>query len=473
MPRTTALLLALLLAAHLPPAYADESSDARRAFRAAQRSEDWKERRAAYIELLDWDGPEVFEELLDATVKEENAAVVLEGVKTLAQLESDGARAALLDALRRAKGRRAHVLLLALSEQRGPGGEDVLAEILAGKDLQTAGLAAVALGAKATQAAVVPLEKALAHREWQVVAAAARGLKHVAWSSWTQPTKPNEQKKPAMPAWFDVQAVLWPLVDALEKSEGRARMDLIEALEAITKKDYGDNHEAWAQVAKGEQPSEAVLAKRVYPAHFFGIPVHAKRVVVVYDVNVRTEEPHPFADRRRLQELCAVPGGRDVPWYKLRTVGQFMAAHTNRFIQDLPTRGVQFELILSGLKPKHALGRLKGSNPGTKKTAQTLIEKITVENGNDVLAAMNAALDISGGKDSVAMARGPDQVLCVYASIPWLAQETDPEVVGAAIGLKARLRLVPIHAVGVREFPYAMLRTFAQQSGGRYLPLTQ
>ena len=238
------VLLAVLVSPLDVPAQADESSKARRAFRAAQRSKDWKERRAAFINLLDWDSAGVFEELLSAILKETNPAVVLEGIKTIGELQSDEARAALLATLGRAKGKRAHYLLMALSEQKGAGGEAELAGILAGKDVQMAGLAAVALGRKATEACVAPLVEALKHKDWHVVAAAARGLKHISWSAWTTPSKPNEKKLPAMPAWFKVEAVMWPLVDALEAGEGRARADLIEALEAVTKKDYGDNWEA-------------------------------------------------------------------------------------------------------------------------------------------------------------------------------------------------------------------------------------
>ena len=42
---------------------------------------------------------------------------------------------------------------------------------------------------------------------------------------------------------------------------------------------------------------------------------------------------------------------------------------------------------------------------------------------------------------------------------------------GATIGLKARRRLTKIHAVGVHEFAYAMMKLFAGQSGGVYREL--
>lgn len=475
--RALLVLLALCLgtlATWILPAQAaraDDSAEVRREFRAAQKNEDWKERRAAYINLLDYDGVNVFEEMLGALLREQNAAVILEGIKTISQLESDEARAAILAALAKPKGRRGQYLLLALSEQKGPGGEDVLIRILRGKDEQLAGLAAIALGRKATEVGVDPLVAALGHKDWHVVSAAARALRHVAWSAWTKPEKKNEKPKPTMPSWFDPKLTLWPLVDALEKAEGRPRADLIEALESITGKDHGDNHAAWVAVADGKEPTPAVLAQRVHPAYFFGIPVYAKRVVVVFDVGVRTLKPHPFSDRRRQRELCAVPGGASIPWSGISTVGDFMAAFTSRFIQDLPPRGVKFELILSGRHPRSVLGRLAAPGDRAKKSALSSLRHVAVENGTDIASAMHTALDIAGPSDSVAMARGPDQVLCVYLSLPHLAAETNVEVVAASVGLKARLRLVPIHAVGVWEHPEYMMRAFAEQSGGRYLSI--
>jgi hypothetical protein len=84
---------------------------------------------------------------------------------------------------------------------------------------------------------------------------------------------------------------------------------------------------------------------------------------------------------------------------------------------------------------------------------------------------MNMALDVSGRKDAVAWQKGPDTVVCVYSSVPWLADETNPEVIGASIGLKAAARMVRVEAVGVYEHDYDMLKSFAGLSGGHYVCL--
>jgi hypothetical protein len=56
-------------------------------------------------------------------------------------------------------------------------------------------------------------------------------------------------------------------------------------------------------------------------------------------------------------------------------------------------------------------------------------------------------------------------------ALPWLAEHTDPVVIGPAIGLKARLRMVPITTVGVGEHPYDLLSQLAESTGGTYVGL--
>ena len=468
--RFLALSLSLaVLATMAPRVHADDGAEVRRAFRSEMKSDNWKERRSAFVTLLDYDDKKTFDAALSATLKDKNAAVQLAGIETLGKFESEEAHKALLGELKRAKGEKAAVLLMALAEQKGHSGVDELIALLGDKDPMKAGLAAIALGAKKAPQAMAALIDTLGHKDTRVRSGAARALKAWAWSEMTKPAKGSGKvPEPKMPEWFELEPIRDALVGALDGAEGVFRGDLIEALEFITKKDYGDNPAAWAAHAKGEEVTKKILRKRTYPAHFFGIPVYGKRIVVVMDANVLTDREHPFKDRTRLQELCENPGRAGLPWHKIKSVKHFNDAWVRRFFMDLPTSGVQFELVRSGKKPKTLFGRLKPSNNGTKKSAIEEVEKAGVENENDILTTMTYALDISGKKDSVAWTKGPDVVCCVYSSVPWLAEETDAEVVGAAIGLKARRRLVKIHAAGVHEYAYAMMKLFAAQSGGTY-----
>jgi len=465
------LLLCLVLVFAAPVAYADAWSDAKREFRSALRSKDWKTRREAYLALIDYESADCVREILTAALKEQNGAVVREALKTLGTLEGQAARDAILVELSKARGTKATYLLMALARQDGPDGVDALLGIFAGKDPQRAALAALALGAKAEERSLPALIAGLENKSWQVVGASARALEHMAWSAWTQPTKPTEGKKPAMPAWFDVEKVLWPLIDRLEVAEGPERGDLVQALETITKKDYGWNVPAWAAHAKGEEPDAATLRKRKYPPHMFGVPLYGRRIVIVMDANVLTDNVHPFTNRERLKELCKVPGRPDLPWFKIKTIKEFHAAHVRSGIRALPKRGQKFELIFSGKDPKSVFGKLIAANAGNQKAAIEDIAKMKPSNGNDILTAMTMALDVSGSKDAVAWQKGPDEILCVYSSVPWEAEVTEAVVVGSAIGLKAGGRMVKIHAVGVHEYAYEMLELFSGLSGGRYVAL--
>ncbi len=463
----------LVLTVFTAPTRADDASDARQDFRAEMKDPNWKVRRGAFAMLLDYDGKKAMLECLSSIQKKgENPAVVLAGIKALASFESEDARTAMLAELKRAKATKASLLLMALAEQKGHHGVPELITLLGSKDSMLAALAARALGAKKAPQATAALVLALGHKSWQVQAGAARAFKAWAWSDKTKPDKQTgKPPEPKMPDWFELTTIQWALVDALEHAEGVVRGDVIEALEFIAKKDYGDNWAAWVAHAKGEEVSDALLKKRVWPPHFFGLPIYGRRIVVVMDANVLTDREHPFKDRDRLQALCENPGRAGLPWHKIKSVKHFNDAWVRRFLRDLPSKDVQFDLIFSGLKPRSVFGRLKPVNNGTRAAALEDLDKSPVENGNDIFTAMNLALDIAGRKDSVAWTKGPDVVCCVYSSIPWEAEETDAEVVGAAIGLKARRRMVRIQAVGVHEFAYAMMKLFAAESGGTYREL--
>jgi hypothetical protein len=466
------LLLACLLP--LPSAYADGWSDTKRAFQSAMQAKEWKTREQAFLPLSDYDGADSVALVLDSLRGETNGAVLQVAIKTLGSFTSEGAHAALLEALPKSKAPETDYILMALGAVTGEAGADALLDTLrTAKEPQQRALAALALGEKGLERSVPDLLTTLDSKEWQVVGAASRALATIAWSAWTTPTNPKEGKKPAKPAWWKDADVLPRLADRLTSADGAERGDLITALETISEKDYGWNPEAWRVFAQGKEPDDATLRKRQYPPFMFGIPLYGRRIAIVVDSNVLTDNVHPFTERERLQELCKVPGGRDVPWFKIKTIKEFNAAHVIRGIRDMPAKKQKFEVIFSAQKPKAVFGKLDAASTGKRNLAIAEIEKMPHSNGNDILLAMHMALDSGGAKDSQAWKKGPDEVLCVYASVPWMVEETDALVIGSTIGLKARRRCVRVNAVGVREYAYEMMRLFAELSGGRYVALTQ
>lgn len=465
------VLLIPLLSASL--AVGDEISDAKKEFRRQGRSESWQDRAAAYDSLAMIDSAVAVEEALKALVKEKNVAVVVAGIRMLSGLVSEDAVAALRKQAAKPKGNRGFYAISALTDMRGEAGkEELLALLESSKDLPMAAQAAVALGKKQIQAAVPLLVPLLGHKAWQMRTAAARGLLLMA-GPIPKKAKPKEKPKPWVPTWLQVDELIGPLAQALEAAQGSERRPMIHALERLTRQDFGYDPAAWLALADGVKPDQIRRKPRNVP-YIAGLPVYGKRVIFLIDNVTRTDDAVPFGDKNRLKELCEVPGARRVPWFNIKTIRDFMHAHLARAVMDLPTRGVKFEVVIIGNKGHLTFGKLQSSNPGTKKTIATMLEKLKVESGNDTYAAFRNALDISGKKDSAAWSKGPDELIYMNCTVPWLAAEVeDEDAVGAAIGLKARRRMVPIHTIGVGPHARGLTGALSGLSGGVYLPLEQ
>lgn len=470
--RAAFLSLVLLVPLLAPPSVlADEISDAKKEFKQLGRSESWKDRAAAYDSLAMIDSALAVDEALKALVKEKNIGVVVAGIRMLSGLVSEDAIAALRETAAKPKGNRGFYAIVALADMRGTAGQEELLALLEGtKDLPMAAQAAVALGKKQIHAAVPQLVRLLGHKAWQMRTAAARGLLLMA-GPIPDRTKPEEKGKPWVPASLDVDALVGPLVTALAAAQGSERRPMIHALERLTQQDFGYDPAAWRAFAAGAKPDQIRRKPKKVP-YIAGLPVYGKRVIFLIDNVTRTDDAVPFDNKERLKELCEVPDARRVPWFNIKTIRDFMHAHLLRAVMDLPKRGVKFEVVIIGNKGHLTFGKLQGASPGSKKKIATMLEKLKVESGNDTYAAMRDALDISGKKDSAAWSKGPDELIYLNCTVPWLASEVeDEDVVGAAMGLKARRRMVPIHTIGVGPHARGLSGALTGLSGGVYLPL--
>jgi hypothetical protein len=466
VPLAAWLLLGLLLGVTPRAALADDWGEARKAFLKGQRSEKWQDRVAAYAELSFYDTAESVGEALSALSKEDHAAVRLAAIKGLAAYASKPAVEALHKTIRSGKDPARLYVILALGEQPGPAGKDVLLEVLTGRDAAAAAQAALALGKKQVLEARPHLLDLLKHKEWRLRAAAARALRALAGAS--QPPEPGKPLPPA-PAVLRAPDTLNALVDAIEIGEGRERADVIGALARLTGADFGWDVAAWRAIAGGAKPADVARAPR-HTAYFFGVPVHGRRLVILVDCNKLTEDAHPFTELERLKEVLKVPGARPIPWAGVRTLRQFLHGHVKRCINDLPS-GTLFDLVLVAGKARPVFGKFTSANDGTKAAAIAALEESALDTANDMYTALDAALDIASRKDSVAWDAGPEEILYADVAMPWLAENTDPLVIAPAIALKARLRMVPITAVGVGEHPYDLLSQLAESTGGTYVGL--
>jgi hypothetical protein len=441
------LLLAVAVVVGAPsPAWA-EWAETRKQFRESLKSKEWEKRRTAYSVIADYDGADATEEILSAVGKEQHGLVLASAVKTLAGFRSEGAVKLLGEAARSGRGSRRTYALLALREHKGPGAKDDLLAVLDQPDAQAAAQAALALGAKEVSEAGPKVLRLLAHKDWQVRASAANALRLLG--------KGAPKEAPAA------------LAAMLAAGEGSERGAAVAALKALTGKDFGFDPEAWRRLAAGEAEAGIPRAPKPLP-YVFGIPVYGRRVVVVIDHSPCSDDLHPF-EGERLKQVCEVPGARSVPWYTIRTRGQLMAAHAKRLISDLEG---SFELITAGRKVRPLFERLNPATAGSREAAARTLTELKTEAGVDTYEALLLAFD-TGGKGSASWSAGPDTVVYLSCGNPWLGAITDATVIGGSIGLEGRVRLVPIHTVGVGGHPFVMLRELAERTGGTYADFTK
>ncbi len=473
-----AVLLVMLLAARPSPVAADDVSDAFRAFRQAQNEKNWKARIEAFDALAFYDGPKVAATMLDAMVADDHPALKLAGVERIGRLVSDDAKAELVEALSTGAAERRFLAILALGRQPGTHGGAELIEIAKGKDPHMAAQALIALGRKHVEDAVPTLLAALRESpDRQLRRAAAEALRLMAGPEPVAPVGPDgrvlPQTKPPpwVPEWYPLDLVVPALIDTLADPKGGvARGDAWTALIRLLKHDMGLDPAAWRELAAGKDP--ATIEKKPQPVRsLFGIPLFGERMVVILDNSAQIDDPHGYS-RERLTELCTVPGARPIPWFQIATKRDFARAWTKRWISDLP-KTAKFDVILVNTSILSAFGKLNGASAGTKKTAVETIDESKPVTGQDVLGALLQALHLGGEKDRTAWTKGPEEVLYVSSSKPWLATVNDEDHIGAAIALRSAWLQIPVHTVGVGNHPFPMLRAMSGGAGGRYVDLSR
>src|SRR5262245_36007207 len=173
-----ALVLASLagLASPASSSAAEGWDDAKAAFKKALAAEDPMLRKTAFAQLLGFDGADAVDEIVAVVGREQDAAVLLAGIRALGRFSSPAAMNALTAATKAAKGPKHALLLLAMRESGSEVGKDYLLELVSGSDAQDAAHAAVALGKRRAGDAIPKLLALLAHKDGLVRAAAARGL---------------------------------------------------------------------------------------------------------------------------------------------------------------------------------------------------------------------------------------------------------------------------------------------------------
>jgi hypothetical protein len=443
----SALLLPLLAALAARPARAGWE-EAKGPFLQAQRSPEWKTRKLAYVAAADHESAATVDGLLAALAKEEHAVVLGAGLDVLSSVRTADARKGLVEAAKSGKGA---VRLLAVAALAGhPPSADAdaaLAAALAAPEAPVAAQAALVLSEGERARPVPALVRLLSHADRRVRGAAAR----------------------ALGAAKD-RAALAPLAALLAKESGHARLEVVRALEAIDGTARGYAPATWKAVASGAKdlPKET---PRLFPTAF-GLPIAGERVVFVLDRSLLMADAHPF-DRRRLEELSTPKDGEPIPWFRLKTKLEFAVAQVLHAIAGLES-GSKFEVVSFAEDVRgHFELRFASAGAGSRKAIAESLAAIEVDDGMNVWGALDAALAVGGGNDAQAWKSGPEVVVFVTNNLPNKGDVTDGGEIASGIGWRARLRQVPVHAVGIANHPYALAEGLAKRTGGVYLSLLE
>ncbi|MHC5012398.1 MAG: vWA domain-containing protein, partial [Planctomycetota bacterium] len=146
--------------------------------------------------------------------------------------------------------------------------------------------------------------------------------------------------------------------------------------------------------------------------------------------------------------------------------------HVKHLIQGLP-KDTRYEVLSFNELVNPFFGALTPANAGTKNQALEILAELVTDDGIASYTALTDALDIVSPKDHIAWKSGPDEILFITVNLPNTGEVKEADVVGAAIALKARLRMVPIHTVGIHYHPYDMCRMIAERTGGIYVNLVE
>lgn len=438
-----AILLVLLFVG--APARADDGDwkRVRKNFKKDQKHADWRVRKDAYAELSYFDTAASVKEVLSAFAKEKNPAAVLGGIQVLAGFKSAEAQAAVAQALKKGKGNNRLYVLMALERQKGAAGQELLLEVLRGKDSMAAAQAALALGKKRIVEAIPDLKALALSKQWQLRSAAAQALQEV-------------RATDALPV----------LAKSLAMSGGSERRFIVRALQELTGEKFGADSAAWAKLAAGT-PGDQITPKAIKLPHAFQIPIYGRRVVFIMTNSQRNENPHRFKTGERLEELCQVPGSRPILHTRLVTVGHFIRAHAKRLLADLPS-GSMYQLLIFNSNVSSVFPKLTSVNSSMRKVVGEAVDGVVPAAGMNHYDALIEALNAAGPKDSAAWSKGPDEIVFTVCNTPNKGEITEPDVVAASIAFKARMRMVPIHTIGVESHSYDMLQAIADQTGGVY-----
>lgn len=386
--------------------------------------------------------------------------------------------------------------------------KDLIHELSAGADWQRRAAAAEALGQighkdvpaalvealkkdseAAVRIALVEAFRALKQTTPEIVAALAAQLQSDFWQLKIGAAQ-------ALRA-LDAKAAIEPLIEALQKADGRLRVELNEALTGLAGVDKHGDYSAWKAwldsnreaLAKGTfAPKSADAAGdpgRNATTSFFGIPVESKNVIFVLDRSGSMMEP---SDWDGPAEPAVTTGGKPDPAADIKKKGDrkmdIARWQLKKAIAQLP-EGSEFNVIFFSHEVVALSDKMLKMSASSRKQAFEWIDKLEPYGGTNPFDALEKALAYAaGGMSGEKLQKsGVDTICLMTDGLPTAGQVAGAKEIVDRIRTLNKTRKVKIHTVGIftvskgaaaekemkdREEGLKFLKQLAEESGGKF-----
>lgn len=287
-----------------------------------------------------------------------------------------------------------------------------------------------------------------------------------------------------------------PLIDAVGKNDGRVRVEINDALAALTGADKHGDPAAWkawweanrGAVADGSfkpKPGDAAGAPgRNATMSFYGIPVESRSVIFVLDRSGSMMEPSDWDETKEAVSTGGGPeAGADLKKKGDRKI-DVARWQLKKAIAQMAD-GTDFNVIFFSHEFVALSDRMLKMSAASRKQAFDWIDKLEPYGGTNTFDAIEKALAYTaGGMSGEKLQKsGVDTICLVTDGLPTAGQVADPKEIVARIRTLNKTRKVKIHTIGVfsvskganaekeakeREEGLKFLKQIADETGGKF-----
>jgi HEAT repeat protein len=270
-----------------------------------------------------------------------------------------------------------------------------------------------------------------------------------------------------------------PLIEALEREDGRVQEDLRNALRALTGEDFHYSTALWRRwwadggrivepappKETAEKGSEGAVAgegrsRKVesgpsaastvrYAASFYGIPTKSRSILFILDVSGSMNEA----------------AGNDGETKISRAKEELLASLANL------TPPARFNIIFFGDTVRTWQPRMVDLSAKSLARARDFIEETYAEGGTNIFGALRDGYDLAGlGSRTTRLGNGPDTIFLLSDGKPTRGEFTDPESIQREVRRWNEVFRIRIHTIGLgKQHNEKLMKGLAEESGGTYV----